>query len=314
MFANFQHRKLVTASGLVTICVSLSASSALGHAPLADSVAKQTRILAQTPADPQALIERARLQRLRGRSAAALVDLDLVLKDRPSDRRATYEKVLALANLHRDDEAVVLLDSLIEQNPAAIAALNERAKLHARNGRAKAAIADYDDSIAHHPSLPAYLERGRLLIADGMLDRAATGYRDAVARLGRSVSLLRAMAELETTRGRYDAALQLVDTGLARAGVKTRWYLQRATVLDAAGRDEEAARDRNRALAEAESVLSKRSTPLNLLARARVRLALGHCAEATADASQAMRRVPALAAAREVLESARACTKRTVAM
>ena len=106
----------------------------------------------------------------------------------------------------------------------------------ARSGRSAEAIADYTAALELEPRVELYLERGELLEAQGRLEEAAQGYRAGLEATHGALLMRLALIRVETARGRHAEALALVDEQLARAGVKTDWYLRRAEVLAAAVR------------------------------------------------------------------------------
>ncbi len=88
---------------------------------------------------------------------------------------------------------------------------------------------------------------------------------------------------------------------LARASVKTDWYLRRADVLDAAGRTTEAQADRETALREADIAVERTGSGLQLYSRAKVQVALGRIEEAKQDLELVLEKSPRFAEAREML-------------
>ena len=101
-----------------------------------------------------------------------------------------------------------------------------------------------------------------------------------------------ALIRVEIRGKRYVEALDLIDEEIARAAVKTEWFLRRAEVLTMARKKKEADRVLQQALAEANRVLSKRATALHLLSRARVLKALGNTDAAVRDVEMALTKSP----------------------
>ncbi len=97
--------------------------------------------------------------------------------------------------------------------------------------------------------------------------------------------------------------LKLLDDELARASVKTEWYLRRADVLAASGQAEKAQLELERALAEANRVLKKRATAINLFSRAKVYIAMGRWEAAKRDLRVAVRKSPRFAEANALLKN-----------
>jgi tetratricopeptide (TPR) repeat protein len=130
---------------------------------------------------------------------------------------------------------------------------------------------------------------------------AAREYARGMQRLNGAVALRQSLIRVETRRGRYDAALRLINDAERIATAKTVWRLQRAEVLRVAGRVEESWRSLNHALVEAERVLARRRSPLNLYQRARVHLGLGDTTAARRDLQAALQTAPRFKKAQTLL-------------
>ena len=140
--------------------------------------------------------------------------------------------------------------------------------------------------------LSIYLARGELQESLGLLDDAAAGYRAGLAQLRGAILVKLALIRVEIASKRYDQALEFIDQEIARAAVKTEWYLRRAEVLTTAHKKKEASQVLQQALAEANRVLSKRATALQLISRARVLRALGNTDAAVRDVELALTKSP----------------------
>ena len=127
-----------------------------------------------------------------------------------------------------------------------------------------AAAADYDRLIARlDPAEPEqYLQRARWLVAEGVahVDAGLRGIDEAIARLGPLVTLIAFAIDMETGRGRYDAALaRFASLPVVVAG-RRDWLARRGDVLQAAGRDREASAAYADVLATIEGLSAKRRT------------------------------------------------------
>ncbi len=292
--------RLRTKSFLMALAV-LSAGHADGHPGLHHEIEAVTEKLALAPDSAALLTERGRLYRLDDTPAASLVDLERAEALSPDDKQIAFELGLTLASLGRDGEAEGQLTRYIDRRGDAPAAYAERAGIRARGGRIESAIDDFDVAIRGTGNVDQYLARGRLQESLGRYDDAAAGYYAGLDRTGGAVPIRLALIRVEVVRARYDAALALIDTVMPNARVKTRWLLRRANVLDAAGRADHARDQRRRALAEADRVLSRRATAINLVARARVFLAMNRPGDAGDDLQAALRKSPRFDAARALL-------------
>jgi tetratricopeptide (TPR) repeat protein len=251
------------------------------------------------------LKKRAYLLRLEARRLSeALSDLDRAAQLDPNDLEIVLQRGLTLSALGRDGEAEAELDDFIgrKADPARVFALLERGRIRARTGRPNPAIADYTAAIAIQPVLELYLARGQLQESLGQLAAAAAGYRDGISRLGRALSLITALVRVETARGRFQAALKQIDDELAQASVKTLWFLRRAYVLDAMGQSAQSQAELERALTEANRVLTRKATAIHLFSRAKVFVALGRPDDAKRDLEMSVRLAPGFAEARNMLQ------------
>jgi tetratricopeptide (TPR) repeat protein len=293
---------LVRCAALAVACAVLAADAASAHPPVRHEIDALGEALAKEPDRADLLLERARLLRVDRDGAAALADLDRARELAPQNRDVALERGLTLSLLGRDAEAEAELSQFLESGPGAGAAFAERARLRARSGRGAEAIADYTAALELEPRVELYLERGELLEAQGRLEEAAQGYRTGLEATHGALLMRLALIRVETARGRHTEALALVDEQLARAGVKTDWYLRRAEVLAAAGDEAGARRARESALVEANRALEARPTAINLVARARVNLALERIPDARSDLELAIAKSPRFREARALLD------------
>ena len=278
----------------------VAATVAFGHPGLHHDIAKATAAIALEPARSDLYVERAFLFRLDEEYQAALGDLDEARRLDPANLRVAAERGMTLSALGRDAEAYVELTRFVRHGGTA-ATFTERAEIQVRLGRRREAIADYSAAIALDPNVESYVDRGALQESLGEWAAAAAGYRDALARLGDAVTIDLALIRAETARGRYDAALEVVDFELAGAAVKADWYLKRAEVLSAAGRAAEAVGAREKALRAADDAVEQNGNGMHLLSRAKVRMALGQLEGAKQDLELVLMKSPRFAEAREML-------------
>lgn len=294
-------RRFSQTAVVLVIAVGTVAGRTSAHPGLHHEIETVTRQLDRAPDRVESLIERGRLYRLDDNASASHTDLERArVLDSDNDVIA-LELGLTLSAMGRDAEGEVQLTRYIQRGGRASDAYAERARIRSHDNRAESAIDDYSVAIDRSGDLDQYLARGILQERLGRLDEAASGYRDGLDRSGGSVALRLALIRVQIARTRYDDALSLIEEVTAQSRVKTQWYLRRADVLEAAGRADDARAERQRALAEAERVLARRRTAINLVARARVCVAMGRLEQAGLDLVEAIEKSPRFGAARSLL-------------
>jgi tetratricopeptide (TPR) repeat protein len=283
------------------------AVATLAQTPVAaahDDVSRQvddlTTALEARGASPDLLLRRADLHRIEGRHRAALADVRAALSaGAPTVRALNLKGRIEL----EDGKAMVAEATLTRslQESDTFVGRWYRARARAALGRTSDALADYDVAVGLRAVTDAFLERGRLLEAQGRMGDAAQNYRLALRRVGEAGVLRERLFEAEMATGSHAAAIDAVRPMIERLPVRTRWLLMRARAHAAAGDSDAATRDRARALGDVNRALAKRRSPLLLVERARVYAALGRDASALADVDEALRRAPHYEPARELV-------------
>jgi len=282
---------------------------AVAHPGLHHDIERVTRQLPANPDGADLLLNRGHLYRLDSQLDKAILDLDRARSAAPDDRDIARERGLTLSALRRDVEAEAELRRSIRPGESSSIAHAELGRICARNGRTESAIAEYSASLENQPDVDIYLERAQHQESIGRLNAAAAGLSSGLRALGGAVALRDALIRIETARGRFDAAIALVDEVLASVSVKTDWYLKRGDVWKQAGDQEAARADYERALAEANRVLGRRTAALHLYSRARVYLALGQKPDAVRDLQTALSKSPRFPDAKALLIKLESATK-----
>ncbi len=312
----------------LVVWVLFFVAPASAHEGLDPEIQEITEQLAKNPNDVDLLITRAWNYRKNGKFINALADIDRANRLDPGNQEILLERGLTLSALRRDVEAEVVLDRFLDEGAAKVSggiaarilgttsarisertsdknllltALVERAYVHSRMNKVDMAIEDFTSAITVRPLTPLYLSRGKLQESLGQFDLAANGYREGLARVGNALQLKKGLIRVSIKRQQFDYALKLVDQELARASVKTAWYLRRAEILDMMGQEDASRMAKEKALTEANRVLRKRTTALNRLLRGKVYMALGQRPDARRDLESAVQMAPNLDEARELL-------------
>ena len=276
---------------------------ATAHSGLDPEIEEITEKLTKDPNNVDLLVRRGQVYRSNGKFIESLLDLERAwLLDR-ENRTVVLQRALTLSALGRDKEAEAALDYFLqeESDPKRVFALAERASIHARTGKAELAITDFTSAIQLQPTIELYLIRGKLQESLGKLEAAAAGYQDGLAKLGDAILLKKNLIRVQIAQKQYGEALALIDEEVVRSSVKTPWHLQRAEILDKMGQPDAARLAYEQALSEANRVLGKRPTAMQLLARAEVYQAMGRMEEAKQDLRVAIQKTPHFAEADDLL-------------
>jgi tetratricopeptide (TPR) repeat protein len=278
---------------------------ATAHSGLEPEIQEITEKLIKDPNSVDLLVRRGQVYRSNGKYVESLLDLERAWLLNRENRTVVLQRALTLSALGRDKEAESALDYFLqeESDPKRVFALAERASIHARNGQTELAITDFTSAIQLQPTIELYLVRGKLQESLGKLEDAAAGYQDGLAKLGDAILLKKGLIRVRMVQKQYSEALALVDEEIARSSVKTSWHLKRAEILDHMGRPDEAKLANEQALAEANRVLGKRQTAMQLLARAQVYQAMGRIEEAKNDLRVAIQKTPHFAEADDFLKT-----------
>ena len=135
-----------------------------------------------------------------------------------------------------------------------------------------------------------------------MLEEAEAGYKEGLSELGDAILLKKGLIRMQIAQKKYEDALAVIKEELARSSVKTPWYLQQAEVLTLMGQPTATRLVQEKALSEANRILGKRSTAMQLLARAKVYHSMGREEEAKRDLRAAIRKAPRFTEADDLLK------------
>jgi tetratricopeptide (TPR) repeat protein len=214
------------------------------------------------------------------------------------------ERSITLSSMGRNEEAEAGLNAVLQDDlgPLNIFALAERAAIRVRTNRPELAMEDYTAVLRLQPTSEMYFRRGKLQESLGLLEEAAQGYQEGIAKLGHAIVLKNALIETKIKQRKYEDALVLIDDQINRTPVKTRPYIQRAEVWTKMGKNDEATVAYEQALSEANRILGKRRTAIHLVARAKIYHAIGQQQEAMNDLREALRQAPRYEDAEQLLQ------------
>jgi len=250
------------ALGAALVIAFGAAQRASADATPEESLIVLDRKLEAFPTDASLWQQRATLERLRGGFARAHADLgrarELGLPPALAERD---EGSLWLVE-GRPAEAVLVLGRARAHAPEDVSILLPYARALAAMGRWRESADVYAEVVRLAPDAnpDVHLERTRVLAAGGgaTRDEALRALDQACARLGPVPALDQAALALELESGRTDAALARVARMAGATSRPERFLVQRAEILERAGRHDAAASAYGAALASLESLPAAR--------------------------------------------------------
>jgi len=220
--------------------------------------------IVEHPNDAELYVQRSDLYRLNREWALAEADLETAVGLTPDDPNLQFYLGRLWFDAGHPARAHSALDRFIAVRPGHVPGLVIRGRALGALGDRLAAAADYDRVIARldPPEPEHYLQRARWLVAEGgvHVDAALRGIDEAIARLGPLVILIEFAIDVETGRGRHDAALARFASLPEVLAGRPDWLARRGDVLHAAGRIHEASTAYADALAAIEGLSVKRRT------------------------------------------------------
>lgn len=262
---------------LASLCQTAPASS---HPSFEATRAELDRLIALRPGDADLLVQRASAYREEGLLSPALVDLDRAAVLDAGRRDVELLKGQILVEAGRAAEGEALLRALVRREPDDARARASHAGALASLGRDAEAAGEWGRAIQAAGEAPVeyHFQRARSLARAHAPDvgPALASLAEAREALGFLVALEAYALELEVGAGLYERALVRLEELASRGERREQWWVRRGEVLALAGRDEEARRELERALAQlAERSPGRRRAPASrdLEERARKTLA-----------------------------------------
>lgn len=260
-------RRLRRISALALVLVAEAAAlPARADVTISEALALLDGEIAVSPQDPALWQRRAALERRRADRARASADLTRAEALGLSPVLVARDRALILLDEGRTSEAEALLRGARRQAPDDVTLLLPHARALAALGRWRAAADTYTRIVRLAPdaSPDVHLERVRVLGAGGpaATDEALAAIDEAQTFRGAVPALEQEALALELRAGRLDAALTRLDRLAAASQRPERVLVQRAELLERAGRADEAAAAYGAALAAMQSLPpQRRATP-----------------------------------------------------
>lgn len=262
-------KRIIDSAG-TCLCLVALAVGAAGAVHAHPGIDEQIRALdsqiAEEPGDARLYLRRGELHRIHRDFDAAEADYRRSLELAPDLRVAE----LCLGRLRLEEgrpaEARVILDSYLEARPHDADALATRARTLVALNEPLAAARDFGaaiDSAGSDAARPEYfLEQARAFEAAGPEHHAdaLAALDEGLVQLGEAVTLQLYAIDIELGRGNADAALQRLDRLASRSVRQEPWLVRKASILEAAGRVDEAREAYRQTLAAIQTLPATRRT------------------------------------------------------
>jgi predicted Zn-dependent protease len=249
------------AAVIVTFC-GLVASPSHAHPGIDEQVARLDELIASAPDDASLFLRRGELHRIHSDHDKAEADYRTALRLDPELRIAEFCLGRLEVESGHPTEARATLDHYLSARPDDPQALAFRGRALVALGEPLLAAEDFSRAIAHSdpPRPEDYLERARALAAAGPehVGRAVEGLDEGLRQLGEPVTLQDYAIELELGRKNFDAALRRLDRIASQSVRQEPWLVRKASILEAAGRLDEARAAYRQTLASIETLPSER--------------------------------------------------------
>lgn len=242
-------RRIVGFAGL-SVCVALGwvwlSGPAWSHPAIDAQIEDLTAKIDESPTDANLFLRRGELHRIHRDWPKAEADYRTSLRLDPDLEIANYCLGRLKLDAGEPAEARAFLDQYLKLRPTDPEALAARARALGVLGKHLEAAKDFTGAIANAPNAtprPEYfLERARALEAAGPshIAEALAGLDDGVERLGDVITLQLYAVDLELARGNYEGALRRLDQIAVRSVRQEPWLIRKGTILEAAGRKEDA--------------------------------------------------------------------------
>lgn len=215
------------------------------HGPVHELIAKISIQIKESPSNAALYLQRGEYHRIDENFDAAYSDFQQALALDSSLQLAVDFQLGALFNEQGHPQAGLFhMQRFLQQNPQHIKALILEASLYKQAGQDSLSVARFAQalSLSKEPRPHHYLE-----IAKATLRADSTNFEGArhwlsqgEEKLGFNIVLRTYAIELAQAAGEYDAAIAQVDDIIARLSRHEKWLLQKALILEAAGRTEAA--------------------------------------------------------------------------
>lgn len=227
---------------LALLLSNFGTGHAAAHGDLHDQIAEVTRQIARRPDDARLYVKRGELHRFHGERTAALSDYDRAARLDPALAEVDLGRGKTLFEAGRAAQARAALERFLERRPDHADARMSLARVLVRLRLPAQADAEFARAIrlVGRPKPDLYFERATALGSAGRLDAAIRVIDEGIARLGPLAALEDLGVSLERRRGNYDGALARLDRINVGTSRREAWLARRGEILAEAGRPAEA--------------------------------------------------------------------------
>ena len=213
-------------------------------------LALMDRALQVSPANPAMLYNRANTLRDMGQLEKSLKGYDAALKAKKENIAALNNRGAVLHSLRRYREALADFDALLRLDPRHFDALINRGNALVELGRAEEALDNYDRALTHAPnSVAALYGKGNALAGLNRLEEAVASYKHALALEPHNPQLLNNHGNALCRLSRYEEAIASLDSAIFVAPGSAEPFTNRGNALMHLRRFEDALASYERALA-----------------------------------------------------------------
>jgi len=249
-------------AAVLAVSCALLAAPCWAHPGIDEQLARLDEQLAAAPDDATLYLRRGELHRIHRDYAKAEADYRAAL----GLDKELYIAQFCLGRLKIDsgatEEGRAILDQYLSAHPDDPAALAYRGRALMALGEPLAAAEDLSRAIrfAEPPRPEDFLERARALASAGPehVGKAIEGLDEGLRLLGQPVTLQVYAIDLELARRNFDAALRRLDSIASQSVRQEPWLVRKGSILEAAGRLDEARSAYRQTLASIENLPSER--------------------------------------------------------
>jgi tetratricopeptide (TPR) repeat protein len=202
-----------------------------------DAIAVYRAAIAQDIRRPDLWLRIADIEAVRGNPEAAAAAVHQAAELQPDNAALRFREAKTFSAAKKPEQALAAVIQALALSPYDVEYWQARAQYSAWLGKTAAAEECYKQILAIDPDNDAaLLERGRTRVMMGKLDAAAGDFKKYTGRHPDDANVLFEQIKIETWRGNFAKALELLELHQKKLGATKDNQLQEARVLAEAGR------------------------------------------------------------------------------